>query len=188
MVLSTNTYSMCEPPWGCVTSLLHFTFLIVFVFSPSGIHQTFDQKAWFSLSGTFQFFFIGRRGQAVGVAFVNYLGWSPPHFPAFSPVSVPVLSDWSFSCCDFHRISSYFPHFPGWFCLGLGWFSYRISPPCYIRVFICCFNGQGYLLLRPLPRVQWGVLEGLFPPLPGLAQWVCIGLDWPPREVPRITS
>ena len=62
---------------------------------------------------------------------------------------------------------------------GSRWFFMSDFSSTLYQGFLCCFNGQGYLLLRPLPRVQWGVLEGLFLPLPGLAQWVCIGLDLP---------
>ena len=76
MVPSINTYSACEPPCGRVTSLLHFTFLNVFVFYPSGVRLASDQKAWFPLSGTFQFSSSVREGGLLGLAFVNYVCWT----------------------------------------------------------------------------------------------------------------
>ena len=72
-----------------VALLPFFTSLssLLFLFSPSGVRLASDQKAWFPLSGTFQFSSSVRGGGLLGLAFVNYICWSPLHFPASPPVS-----------------------------------------------------------------------------------------------------
>ena len=99
--------------------------------------------------------------------------------------SLPGISSCEFLCsligllvvATFTGSLAIFPKFLDgfvWVCVGfhVGFLLHAI-----LGLLFVVFNSQGYLLLCPLPRVQWGVLEGLFPPLPGLAQWVCIGLD-----------
>ena len=57
------------------------------MFSPYGVRLAFDQKAWLPLSRTFRFSSSVRGVGLLGLAFVNYICWSPLHFPASPPVS-----------------------------------------------------------------------------------------------------